>query len=100
MTSPSSSPSARPSSPTTRRTAQRREQAFHLRPVGSDFWTLIQAGYAPLGMVMGSCVYHIAHREPEGNGQCGRNVEIPKFTEALYDARELAMSRMRQRQSN
>ena len=29
---------------------------------GQDFWTLIQAGYAPLGMVMGSCVYHIAHQ--------------------------------------
>jgi uncharacterized protein YbjQ (UPF0145 family) len=62
---------------------------------GQDFWTLIQAGYAPLGMVMGNCVYHIAHQgalKPMGN--VGRNVEIPKFTEALYDARELAMSRM------
>ena len=29
---------------------------------GQDFWTLIQAGYAPLGMVMGTCVYHIAHQ--------------------------------------
>ena len=62
---------------------------------GQDFWTLIQAGYAPLGMVMGSCVYHIAHR---GFGQAfsniGQNVEVPQFTEALYDARELAMSRM------
>ena len=29
---------------------------------GQDFWTLLQAGYAPLGMVMGSCVYHIAHQ--------------------------------------
>src|ERR671927_1187353 len=29
---------------------------------GQDFWTLLQAGYAPLGMVMGTCVYHIAHR--------------------------------------
>src|SRR5580692_9547916 len=29
---------------------------------GQDFWTLIRAGYAPLGMVMGTCVYHIAHQ--------------------------------------
>src|ERR1700735_5733444 len=29
---------------------------------GQGFWTLIRAGYAPLGMVMGTCVYHIAHQ--------------------------------------
>jgi uncharacterized protein YbjQ (UPF0145 family) len=62
---------------------------------GQDFWTLIQAGYGPLGMVMGSCVYHIAHQGAfRAMGNVGRNVEIPQFTEALYDARELAMSRM------
>jgi uncharacterized protein YbjQ (UPF0145 family) len=62
---------------------------------GQDFWTLLQAGYAPLGMTMGSCVYHIAHqRFWQAVGNTGQNVEIPQFTEALYDARELAMSRM------
>jgi uncharacterized protein YbjQ (UPF0145 family) len=62
---------------------------------GQDFWTLVQAGYAPLGMVMGSCVYHIAHqRFWQAMGNVGQNAEIPQFTEALYDARELAMSRM------
>lgn len=62
---------------------------------GQDFWTLIQAGYAPLGMVMGSCVYHVAHqRFWQAMGNVGQNVEIPQFTEALYDARERAMSRM------
>jgi len=62
---------------------------------GQDFWTLLQAGYAPLGMVLGSCVYHIAHqRFWQAMGNVGQNVEIPQFTEALYDARELAMSRM------
>jgi uncharacterized protein YbjQ (UPF0145 family) len=62
---------------------------------GQDFWTLLQAGYAPLGMTMGSCVYHVAHqRFWQAVGNTGQNVEIPQFTEALYDARELAMSRM------
>src|SRR5215469_6641254 len=43
---------------------------------GQDFWTLIRAGYAPLGMVMGSCVYHIAHqRLGSVIGNIGRNVE-------------------------
>jgi uncharacterized protein YbjQ (UPF0145 family) len=46
-------------------------------------------------MVMGSCVYHIAHlRFWQAVGNIGQNVEVPQFTEALYDARELAMSRM------
>ncbi len=62
---------------------------------GQDFWTLIQAGYAPLGMVMGTCVYHIAHRGVLATmATAGSNVEIEQYTEALYDARELAMSRM------
>jgi len=29
---------------------------------GQDFWTLLSAGYRPVGMVMGSCVYHVAHQ--------------------------------------
>jgi uncharacterized protein YbjQ (UPF0145 family) len=62
---------------------------------GQDFWTLIRAGYAPLGMVMGTCVYHIAHQKLGAKmNNIGRNVEIEQFTQALYDARELAMSRM------
>lgn len=63
---------------------------------GQDFWTLVRAGYAPLDMVMGSCVYHVAHQTfTQSLGNTGRNVEIEPFTQALYNARELAMSRMR-----
>jgi uncharacterized protein YbjQ (UPF0145 family) len=62
---------------------------------GQDFWTLIEAGYAPLGMVMGTCVYHMAQ---QGMRQVWKNmrqnVEIPQYTQGLYDARELAMGRM------
>lgn len=62
---------------------------------GQDFWTLLQTGYVPQGLVMGTCVYHIAHR---GLGQAlstmGQNAELPNFTQALYEARELAMTRM------
>lgn len=62
---------------------------------GQDFWTLVQAGYAPLGLVMGTCVYHLARRNPiAAVGTMGQNVEITGYTEALYDARERAMSRM------
>jgi uncharacterized protein YbjQ (UPF0145 family) len=62
---------------------------------GQDFWTLIRAGYRPLGFVMGNCVYHIARRGLIAwLGTTGRNVELPNYTQALYDARELAMERM------
>ena len=62
---------------------------------GQDFWTLLQAGYAPRGLVMGTCVYHVAHQSLRGwLGSTGQNVEMPNFTQATYEARELAMDRM------
>ena len=62
---------------------------------GQDFWTLLQTGYLPQGLVMGTCVYHIAHRGiGQALGTTGKNVELPNFTQALYEARELAMTRM------
>src|SRR5947209_658387 len=62
---------------------------------GQDFWTLLSAGYRPVGMVMGNCVYHVAHQSLGSFfKQIGQNQEMPNFTQALYDARELAMERM------
>jgi uncharacterized protein YbjQ (UPF0145 family) len=62
---------------------------------GQDFYTLLSAGYRPLGLVMGTCVYHVAHQGLGGwLRRVGRNAEMPNFTQALYDARELAMERM------
>jgi len=62
---------------------------------GQDFWTLLRAGYRPVSLVMGNCVYHVAAQGfLQQMGQMGRNVELPNYTQALYDARELALSRM------
>jgi uncharacterized protein YbjQ (UPF0145 family) len=62
---------------------------------GQEFWTLLQTGHRPVGMVMGSCVYHVAHQTMRQSlRQTGQNIELPNFTQALYDARELAMERM------
>ena len=62
---------------------------------GQDFWTLLRTGSRPVGLVMGSCVYAVTFRGPTAAiGQSFRNVELPLYTQALYDARELAMSRM------
>jgi uncharacterized protein YbjQ (UPF0145 family) len=62
---------------------------------GQDFWTLWQHGYVPRSLVLGTCVYHIAHmtfRQMLSN--LGQNVELTTFTQAAYDAREIAMARM------
>jgi uncharacterized protein YbjQ (UPF0145 family) len=61
-----------------------------------DFYKLVTStGYIPRELVLGNCVYHIAH---QGFSQMmrtlGTNVELQNYTEAIYDARELAMARM------
>ena len=64
---------------------------------GQDFWTLLQSGYLPLGLVLGTCVYHVAHRGPMAAAmQSMANQELENFTQGLYDARELAMTRMQE----
>lgn len=64
---------------------------------GQDFWTLLRAGHKPVALVMGTCVYHVAHR---GLGQwfkqVMRNAEMTNFTQALYEARELSLDRMQE----
>jgi uncharacterized protein YbjQ (UPF0145 family) len=62
---------------------------------GQDFATLLRAGYRPAGLVMGNCVYHVGRQGMLASlKQVGRNVEMPNYTQALYEARELAMERM------
>jgi uncharacterized protein YbjQ (UPF0145 family) len=43
---------------------------------------------------MGSCVYSVAYRHLSVATQPWRSVELPVYTQAMYDARELAMGRM------
>ena len=64
---------------------------------GQDFWTLLRTGARPVGLVLGSCVYSVAAAKLTAVGpRAFRNLELPHFTQALYDARELAMLRMQQ----
>src|SRR3989440_11233514 len=45
---------------------------------GQDFWALLSAGYRPVGLVMGNCVYHVAHQGLRAAWkQIGRNQEMP-----------------------
>jgi uncharacterized protein YbjQ (UPF0145 family) len=62
---------------------------------GQDFWMLLKSGYRPVSLVMGNCVYHVAHQTLGGwFSTVAQNCEMPNFTQALYDARELAMERL------
>jgi uncharacterized protein YbjQ (UPF0145 family) len=64
---------------------------------GQDFWTLLKTGYAPVGLVLGNCVFHVGHRGVVGTTkQFPSSLEMPGITQALYDARELAMARMQE----
>ena len=62
---------------------------------GQDFWTLWQHGWVPRAMVMGTCVYHVAHLSFRQALQTfGQNTEMMPYSQAVYDAREIAMSRL------
>jgi uncharacterized protein YbjQ (UPF0145 family) len=56
----------------------------------NEFLLVKEAGFDPLGLVMGSSIYQIAPRLPGGSHGC----ELEDMTRALYHARELAMNRM------
>ncbi len=62
---------------------------------GKDFVLLTRAGYELLGLVMGSCVYHVAYQSMGAWIQNQtQNTELKNLTGALYSARELAMDRL------
>jgi uncharacterized protein YbjQ (UPF0145 family) len=63
---------------------------------GQDFVTLLRAGYRPVSVAVGCCVYELNGYGVWPYAQANRNDEIAEFTQALFDARELAMERMTQ----
>src|SRR5579871_3435622 len=56
----------------------------------SEYVLLGEAGFEPLGFVVGSSIYHIGIQI----ARWGQNQELGVLTQAMYNARELAMSRM------
>jgi uncharacterized protein YbjQ (UPF0145 family) len=57
----------------------------------SEYALLGEAGFEPLGFVVGSSIYHLGLQA----GRWSQNMELQVLTQAMYNARELAMSRMR-----
>src|ERR1041385_5305608 len=57
----------------------------------SEYVLLGEAGFEPLGFVVGSSIYHVGLQ----TGRWNQNQELQLLTQAMYNARELAMARMR-----
>src|SRR5208282_3144747 len=57
---------------------------------GSEYVLLGEAGFEPLGFVVGSSIYHVGLQV----GRWNQNTELQVLTQAMYNARELAMARM------
>lgn len=65
---------------------------------GQEFWTLLQAGYIPVGVVTGFCSYLVSLGSIATNNlkywNSWSNQEIAPFSQGIYDARHLAMNRV------
>jgi uncharacterized protein YbjQ (UPF0145 family) len=57
---------------------------------GQDFVTLLRAGYRPISIALGNCVYEVSATALRGLWAAG-NVEIGEYTQAFMNARETAM---------
>src|SRR6201995_432320 len=55
-----------------------------------EFLLVKQAGFDPVGLVLGSSIYHIGFQQAMWN----QSQELGVLTQAMYHARELAMTRM------
>src|SRR6202050_3846805 len=70
-------------------------RAFTSDLSAQDFFRLLAGGAVPVAFVLGTCVYHIAHQSAmQALRQAGQNQEMMQFTQGIYEARELALSRM------
>jgi uncharacterized protein YbjQ (UPF0145 family) len=78
-----------------RQSPGRPDRCFTAALSGQEVHLLARAGYRPLGIVSGVCAYHVGRRGFSAwAGGIKVNQEMTIYTEALYDARELAMGRL------
>ena len=56
----------------------------------NEFLLVREAGFRPLGLVLGSSIYHVGFQL----GRWSKNQELDILSQAMYHARELAMTRM------
>ncbi|HEY0718800.1 MAG TPA: heavy metal-binding domain-containing protein, partial [Streptosporangiaceae bacterium] len=56
----------------------------------NEFLLVREVGFRPLGLVLGTSIYHVGLQI----GRWGKNQELDVLSQAMYHARELAMTRM------
>src|SRR5438270_4638075 len=56
----------------------------------NEFLLVREAGFRPLGLVLGTSIYHVVFQM----GRWNSNQELTVLSQAMYHARELAMTRM------
>src|SRR5215467_14039771 len=56
----------------------------------NEFLLVRESGFRPLGLVLGSSIYHVGFQM----GRWNKNQELETLSQAMYHARELAMARM------
>ena len=72
-----------------------RGRAFTSDLTGQEFWLVVDKGFQPMGLVIGNCIYSMGAVRNwlvgiKGNFQG----EIKEYSQLMYQARELALSRM------
>jgi uncharacterized protein YbjQ (UPF0145 family) len=69
---------------------------------GQEFWTLLQAGYYPVGIASAYCSYYVSLGSNYTNqlkgwfGRGSNNQEIVPFTQGFYNARHITFTRLNQ----
>jgi uncharacterized protein YbjQ (UPF0145 family) len=73
------------------RLTRMRDRSFFTSDLSVNEFLLVKAaGFEPLGLVVGTSIYHIGFQV----GAWSQNQEMDVLTQAMYHARELAMTRM------
>ena len=72
-----------------------RGQAFTSALSGQEFWLVVDKGFLPVGIVMGNCLYALgALHHLVTNAKSTLRGELKEYSDAMYQARELALDRM------
>ncbi|MDA8065528.1 MAG: heavy metal-binding domain-containing protein [Thermaerobacter sp.] len=78
------------------RSVDQRQGAFTSDLTAQEFWLLRSQGYTPVGLVMGNSVFSMGVTGGIATALRGlARGELTEYTELMYDARQLALSRMK-----
>src|SRR5205814_7655167 len=72
-----------------------RGRAFTSDLTGQEFWLVVDKGFQPMGLVMGNCIYSMGAVKNWLVGiKSGFQGELKEYSQLMYQARELALSRL------